>query len=42
MAMLKSIMIILAIAVYMDYEILQIDVKTDFLNRELEEVVSMI
>jgi hypothetical protein len=41
-AMLKSIRIILAIAVYFDYEIWQMDVKTAFLNGNLEETVYMI
>jgi hypothetical protein len=41
-AMLKSIRIILAIAVYFDYEIWQMDVKTAFLNGNLEEDVYMI
>ena len=42
MAMLKSIRIMLAIAVYLDYEIWQMDIKTAFLNRELEEEMYMI
>ena len=42
MAMLKSIRIILAIAAYLDYEVWQIDVKTTFLNEELNEEVYMI
>ena len=33
MTMLKSIQIMLTIAAHLDYEIWQIDVKTDFLNR---------
>jgi hypothetical protein len=41
-AMLKSIRIILAIAAYFDYEIWQMDVKTTFLNENLEEDVYMI
>jgi len=41
-AMLKSIRIILAIASYYDYEIWQMDVKTAFLNGNLEEEVYMI
>lgn len=41
-AMLKSIRIILAIAAYFDYEIWQMDVKTAFLNRNLDEDVYMI
>ena len=40
-AMLKSIRIILAIAAYHDYEIWQMDVKTAFLNGDLEEDVYM-
>ena len=42
MTMLKSIRIMLAIAVYLDYEIWQMDVKTAFLNGKLEEEVYMI
>jgi hypothetical protein len=41
-AMLKSIQIILAIAAYFNYEIWQMDVKTTFLNGNLEEDVYMI
>ena len=41
-AMLKSIRIILAIAAYFDYEIWQVDVKTAFLNGNLDEDVYMI
>jgi len=41
-AMLKSIRIILAIASYFDYEIWQMDVKTTFLNGNLDEDVYMI
>ena len=40
--MLKSIRIMLALAAYFDYEIWQMDVRTSFLNRELEEEVYMI
>ena len=40
--MLKSIRIILAIAAYYDYEIWQMDVKTAFLSRHLQEEVYMI
>ena len=40
-AMLKSIRILLAIAVYYDYEIWQMDVKTAFLNGNLLEDVYM-
>ena len=39
--MLKSIRILLAIAAYYDYEIWQMDVKTAFLNGNLEEDVYM-
>ena len=40
-AMLKSIRIMLAIAAYHNYEIWQMDVKTAFLNENLEEEVYM-
>ena len=40
--MIKSIRILLAIAAYYDYEIWQIDVKTAFLNDNLQEDVYMI
>ncbi|CAA0840132.1 cysteine-rich RLK (RECEPTOR-like protein kinase) 8, partial [Striga hermonthica] len=40
-AMLKSIRILLAMAAHMDYEIWQIDVKTAFLNRNLDEDIFM-
>ena len=40
-AMVKSIIILLAIAVYYDYEIWKMDVKTAFLNGSLEENVYM-
>ncbi|KAL8118400.1 hypothetical protein AgCh_016069 [Apium graveolens] len=40
-ALLKSIRILLAIAAYYDYEIWKMDVKTAFLNGELEEEVYM-
>jgi transposase InsO family protein len=40
-AMFKSIRIILAIAAFHDYEIWQMDVKTAFLNGDLEEDVYM-
>ena len=40
--MLKSIRIMLAITTHLDYEIWQMDVKTAFLNGELEEEVYMI
>jgi hypothetical protein len=40
--MLKSIRIILAIAAYFDYEIWQMDVKTAFLNGNLDEDMYMI
>ncbi len=39
--MLKSIRILLAIAVYYDYEIWQMDVKTAFLNGYVEENILM-
>jgi hypothetical protein len=41
-AVLKSIRIILAIAVYFNYEIWQMDVKIAFLNGNLDEDVYMI
>ena len=41
-AMLKSIRILLSIATYYDYEIWQMDVKTAFLNGNLEEEIYMI
>ena len=41
-SMKKSIMILLAIAAHYDYEIWQMDVKTAFLNENLEEEVCMI
>src|ERR1041385_2939449 len=41
-AMLKPVRIILAIDAYFDYEIWQMDVKTAFLNGNLEEDVYMI
>ena len=40
--MLKSIRIMLALAAYFDFEIWQMDVKTAFLNGDLEEEVYMI
>ena len=39
--MLKSIRILLSIATHYDYEIWQMDVKTAFLNSNLEEEISM-
>ena len=39
--MLKSIRILIAIAAYHDYEIWQMDVKTEFLNGNLLEDVYM-
>ena len=39
--MLKSIKILLSIAAYYDYEIWQMDVKTAFLNGNLEEEIYM-
>ncbi|WKA05320.1 hypothetical protein VitviT2T_023294 [Vitis vinifera] len=41
-AMLKSIRILLSIAAYYDYEIWQMDVKTTFLNGNLEETIYMV
>ena len=41
-AILKSSRIMLAIAAHLDYEIWQMDVKTAFLNGELDEEVYMI
>ena len=41
-AMFKSIRILLAIAAFYDYEIWQMDVKTAFLNGDLEEEVYMV
>ena len=40
-AMLKSIRIILSITTHLDYEIWQMDVKTTFLNSDLEESIYM-
>ena len=40
-AMLKSIRILLSIAAYLDYDIWQMDVKTAFLNENLEEGIYM-
>ncbi|XXG79641.1 hypothetical protein AAC387_Pa09g0670 [Persea americana] len=40
-AMLKSIRILLSIAAYFDYEIWQMDVKTAFLNGNLDECIYM-
>jgi Reverse transcriptase (RNA-dependent DNA polymerase) len=40
--MFKSIRILLAIIVFHDYEIWQMDVKTAFLNENLEEDMYMI
>ena len=40
-AMLKSIRILLSIAAHFDYEIWQMDVKTAFLNGNLEEEIYM-
>ena len=40
--MIKSIKILLAIAAYYDYEVWKMDVKTAFLNGNLEEEVDMI
>jgi hypothetical protein len=41
-AMLKSIRILLAIAAYFNYEILQVDIKTAFLNGNIEEELYMV
>jgi hypothetical protein len=41
-AMLKSIRILLAIAAYFNYEIWQMDVKTAFLNGNIEEELYMV
>jgi hypothetical protein len=40
--MLKSICILLAIVAYFDYEIWQMDVKTTFLNGNIEEALYMV
>ena len=40
--MLKSIRILLAIAAYFNYEIWQMDVKTAFLNGNIEEELYMV
>ena len=39
--MFKSIQILLSIAAYFDYEIWQMDVKTAFLNDNLDESIYM-
>ena len=41
-AMLKSIIILLSIATYYDYEIWQMDVKTTFINGNLEKEIYML
>ena len=41
-AMLKSIRTLLSIAAYYDYEIWQMDVKTAFLNDNLDESIYMV
>jgi hypothetical protein len=41
-AMLKSVRIMLAIAAFFDYEICQMDVKTAFLNGNVEEELYMV
>ena len=41
-AMIKSIRILLSIVAHMDYEIWQMDVKTTFLNRGLDETIYMV
>ena len=40
-AMLKSIRVLLSIVTFYDYEIWQMDVKTSFLNGNLEESIYM-
>jgi len=40
-AILKSIQMLLAITSHIDYEIWQMDVKTAFLNRHLDEDIYM-
>jgi hypothetical protein len=40
--MLKSIRILLAVGAYFDYEIWQMDVKTAFLNGNIEEELYMV
>ena len=40
-AMIKSVWILLAVTAALDYEIWQMDVKTAFLNGELEEDIYM-
>ena len=40
-AMIKSIRLMLAIATYHDYELWEMDVKTEFLNENLQEKVYM-
>ena len=40
--MLKSIQFLLTVAVSLDYEIWQMDVKTAFLNDNLEEDIYML
>ena len=41
-AMLKSVRILLGIAAFFNYEIWQMDVKTAFLNGNVEEELSMV
>src|SRR5664279_33004 len=41
-AMLKSVRIVLAIAAFFDYEIWQMDVKTAFLNGNIEDELYMV
>ena len=41
-AMLKSICTLLSIVAYYDYEIWKMDVKTAFLNDNLDEIIYMI
>ena len=40
--MLKSVRVLLAIAAYFDYEIWQMDVKTAFLNGNIDEELYMV
>ena len=41
-AMLKSICILLSIAAHYDYEIWQMNIKTEFLNGHLKETIHMV
>ena len=40
--MIKSIRILLSITAHMDYEIWQMDVKTNFINRSLDKTIYMV